>query len=234
MGRIGRWLLREADRSDDRSRARLLRLLENGPPVSTMLDCGAAAGETTAMIARAARATTVMGLEIVPEHLEALRARGIEPILGSLDDGIPLPDGAVDLVVASHVIEHVADTDKLVLECFRVLKPGGRFAVVTPNLGAALNIFFLLMGKQPTVAEVSDVALPGTWSPRGREVRRVGPGHRRLFTKGALLGLLEYHGFERGRVVSSGFLPVPGVGSAVLTRALPRFASNLIAVARKP
>ena len=175
-----------------------------------------------------------MGLEIVPEHIATLRSRGIEPILGSLDDGIALPDGAVDLVVGSHVIEHVADTDKLVQECFRVLKPGGRLALITPNLGAAINILFLILGKQPTVAEVSDVALPGTWSPRGREVRRVGPGHRRLFTKGALSGLLEYHGFEHSKVVSSGFLPVPGVGAAVLTRALPRFGSNLIAVARKP
>src|SRR3712207_4463135 len=53
-----------------------------------------------------------------------------------LDDGIPLPDASVDLVHAAEVIEHRTDPDLLVEECARVLRPGGRLLLTTPNLHA--------------------------------------------------------------------------------------------------
>jgi 2-polyprenyl-3-methyl-5-hydroxy-6-metoxy-1,4-benzoquinol methylase len=46
---------------------------------------------------------------------------------------LPAADAAVDLVVSSQVVEHLWDQDAFVAECARVLRPGGRLVVTTPN-----------------------------------------------------------------------------------------------------
>jgi predicted SAM-dependent methyltransferase len=50
--------------------------------------------------------------------------------------GLPFPDGIFDYVFHEHVIEHLDRTDgmKLLAECFRVLRPGGKMRVVAPDL----------------------------------------------------------------------------------------------------
>ena len=42
-----------------------------------------------------------------------------------VDSGLPFEDGTFDVVTSYHLIEHVSDTDLLVKEIYRVLKPGG-------------------------------------------------------------------------------------------------------------
>lgn len=49
------------------------------------------------------------------------------------EEGIPYEDDSFDLVVASHVIEHVKDPIGLISECVRVLKPGGKLYVEAPS-----------------------------------------------------------------------------------------------------
>ena len=110
---------------------------------------------------------------------------GIEADLNGV---LPLSDESVDVVIASHVIEHINDTDMFVKEMYRVLRGGGYALVATPNLAAWYNVLFLILGQQPPSTCVSDVAPLGLMSRRvwaGRYTTRVGHQgsnqHRRVF-----------------------------------------------------
>jgi 2-polyprenyl-3-methyl-5-hydroxy-6-metoxy-1,4-benzoquinol methylase len=75
----------------------------------------------------------VQGVE--PDPVAAKRVAehfGVAVTEGTLP-GVGLPDTWFDVVTLSHVIEHVHDPIGLLRECRRVLKPGGRMVIVTPN-----------------------------------------------------------------------------------------------------
>ena len=52
---------------------------------------------------------------------------------------IPLPDASFDCVICNHLLEHVADDRRALSEFFRVLRPGGRLILTTPNAPASLT-----------------------------------------------------------------------------------------------
>ncbi len=55
---------------------------------------------------------------------------------------LALGEGTFDAVVLNHVIEHLLDPIELLQECHRILKPGGRIVVVTPNIGSLGHRYF--------------------------------------------------------------------------------------------
>ena len=81
-----------------------------------------------------AGAALVAGLDL---DLATLRHAAVAypgvPVAAANLVALPLADGAVDLVVSSQVVEHLWDQDAFVAECARVLRPGGRLVVTTPN-----------------------------------------------------------------------------------------------------
>ena len=77
----------------------------------------------------------VFGLDMTDEMLALARenqrkagAENVEFLKGRID-AIPLPDNSVDVIISNCVINLAADKDRVLGEAFRVLKPGGRFAV---------------------------------------------------------------------------------------------------------
>jgi ubiquinone/menaquinone biosynthesis C-methylase UbiE len=67
-------------------------------------------------------------LALANENKRKAGATNVEFLKGEIEH-IPLPDGSVDVIISNCVINLSADKDRVLAEAFRVLKPGGRFAV---------------------------------------------------------------------------------------------------------
>lgn len=111
-------------------------LLADLAPGERVLDLGSGGGLDVLLSARRVGPTgKAFGLDMTPEMLDLARRNqaeaGVENaefIAGTIED-VPLPDGAVDVVISNCVINLAADKDAVLREAFRVLAPGGRFAV---------------------------------------------------------------------------------------------------------
>jgi SAM-dependent methyltransferase len=148
-----------------------------------------------------------------------------------------LESNSIDVVVSSQCLEHIPNTDHVMEESYRVLKPGGYFLVSVPNQAALVYILMMLFTINPPMNMVSDkyyglgnVFSTHRWG-RAAEYGTQGHGHLRLFATRAMNDLLGIYGFK---VISNhgGTWGIPLIGK-FLAKIFPYYGLFTIVLAEK-
>ena len=150
-----------------------------------VLDLGCGTGEFTALLAQ--KGADVVGAEVAEAALARARARhpDISFRLVTIEGPLPFGDSAFDLLWASEVIEHIADTARWLSEVRRVLAPGGRLLLTTPSHG---RLRLALGGAERFSEPLGD--------------------HLHLYTRRSMQRLLDEFGFEPVEVRRAGGPPL--------------------------
>jgi len=151
---------------------------------------------------------------------------------------LPYPRDFFDLVSAIEVIEHLVNTDNLISEVYRVLKPGGYFLVTSPNLAGWLCILSLILGYIPY--DVSFRYRIG--KPLGGKIRislaEKPIGHIKLYVPRALKEHMEVYGFKVLLITGVRLTEGPGILKLIgfldsLFSHVKRYASGILLLAKK-
>jgi len=123
---------------------------------SVCLDLGCLTGGRGAAWAERYKMRHLKGIDVRPEYVEAAqlfaRGRGIDAEYRvALGEGLPYDEGTFDAVLSYDVFEHVRDVRQTLLECRRVLKPGGRLFVVFPGFFHPKEHHLALATRMPCV-----------------------------------------------------------------------------------
>ena len=192
----------------------------------TVLDLGSGGGIDVLLSARRVGPTgKAYGLDMTDEMLalarENQRKAGVDNVefLKGEIERIPLPDASVDVIISNCVINLSADKRRVLAEAFRVLKPGGRFAVSD----------VVLRGSMPVVVQRSMELWVGCVAGALEEEE-----YRRLLAEAGFEGV----GVEPTRIYqfedASAFLAGGGLDSEVLAREIGGRVMGAFIRARKP
>jgi 2-polyprenyl-3-methyl-5-hydroxy-6-metoxy-1,4-benzoquinol methylase len=99
-------------------------------PGGKLLDVGCGSGQRLEQMQRLG--WTVSGLDFDEKAVAAAKQRGLDVSCGTIP-GIWFPPDTFDVITMNHVIEHVPNPIELLEECKRILKPGGKVVLATPN-----------------------------------------------------------------------------------------------------
>jgi SAM-dependent methyltransferase len=232
ISRIYQRIKKLIEKSEEDCRRIEVSLLEANPNAK-LLDLGCADGKLTLNAAHKIGTSKIYGVEILDVDIGRAKANGINVTYGDLNEKLTFENELFDVIFASHVIEHLSNTDTFVQEVYRVIKPGGYLVIATPNLAACIRIVFLLFGKLPPGTDVSDKFHLGGWHSKAQVRDTLMPGHRRMFTPIACKELLECHGFEIERLITTGFFPLPNQIGRIMCNIDKYHATNIVIKARK-
>jgi len=171
------------------------------------------------------------GMDVSRSSLAEARERGyVQVVEGNVAQRLPFPDATFDVIVCSHILEHLSKPQNLVAELFRMLRPGGLLVVGVP---------ICLWWTRVLRIHLVPLLLP----EKRPEVLAARFGHVQFFTLPALKTLLRQFQIEdiRGfRFFSAGrYLPLENWRwyyrlNAAWGKACPRLTSEVNVIARKP
>ena len=117
-----------------------------------ILDVGCGNGYQMAPLTRT---NIVYGLDISEANIEKALSKGIKARLHDVEQRFPFEDDFFDVVVCSEILEHLFSPEKVLEECYRVLKSSGTLIVTVPNLYCLRNRLSILMGRGRNFVEYS-------------------------------------------------------------------------------
>jgi len=177
----------------------------------TVLDLGSGGGIDVLLSARRVLpGGKAYGLDMTDEMLELARenqkkagVENVEFLKGEIEE-IPLPDNTVDVIISNCVINLSADKDRVLREAFRVLKPGGRFAVsdivtrgeVPEQIRQSLLLWAGCIAGALEESEYRDKLAAAGYTDIGIEPTRI-------YQSGDVLSLLEEKGFDVSEVAQA-------------------------------
>jgi len=231
---VKKYLARLWDQAVQIRRDNSLNLLEPDP-TAILVDLGCCDGSIALECARKIGTENTQGVEIAPEFIEKAEQQGVEVRTGDLNVSLPYESESVDVIHASQVIEHLADTTQFLLEIARVLKPGGYAVISTENAASWHNVVSLLFGWQMFSLTNISTQRSGIGNPLAIHRNEDGPliksmEHCRIYSYRGLKEHVESVGLIVEKILGSGYYPLP----AVIGKYDPRHAHFLSIKARKP
>jgi 2-polyprenyl-6-hydroxyphenyl methylase/3-demethylubiquinone-9 3-methyltransferase len=183
------WASVPADRPhDERAVAWALAAVALAGTTPRVLDLGCGDGRVAGRLAAAGAEVT--GVD--PSEVALERARAAHPELTYPAPGagarLPVEDASFEAVVCIDVLQHVADTQRLMSEARRVLRPSGLLAAVVPYHGRAKNLAIALGAFERHHAPLEPTL--------------------RFYTRHSLAGLLADFGYGEVLVAPAGGLPL--------------------------
>lgn len=158
-----------------------------------LLEIGAGFGTFASLAQECGRFSRVIAVEPTPELAEVCRRRGLM-VINKPVERIGNEVGEVDIVVTFETIEHLFEPRQLLIQCARLLKPGGLLVVSCPN------------------AQGFDISLLGPVS------LAIDPEHVNLFNPRSLSLLVESSGYQVLEVSTPGRLDAEFVHGAIQER----------------
>ncbi len=160
----------------------------NGPPHGRLLELGCGMGHLLAWLADRYQ---VYGSDINAWALEqaTLNVPQGHFSLLSADECLSFPPSVFDIVIAKHVVEHLAHPEQAIAEMSRVLKPGGLLILATPNLSSPMRA-----------------------QKKSGWIGYKDPTHISLKPPSDWLELLERNNLRPSKVFSDGFWDAPYIG----------------------
>jgi SAM-dependent methyltransferase len=160
-------------------------------PEASVLDLGCGRGGVVELFWRDVK--LAVGLDPDAPSLTGHRARGM-PILRGVGERLPFADDSFDLVVSVWVLEHLKEPRLVFNEVRRVLRPGGHFVFLTPNLRNPL----LVLNRVGKALPLVQTRLVSRFY--GRREADTFPVQYRANTVGAVRGLAAASGLEVAEV----------------------------------
>jgi len=193
------------------------------------VDIGCGDGAYSSHLAKLTGAKKIVGIDHDPRLVKKAKKNQVDVFLEDLNSPLSLKSSMADVVVANQVIEHIAKTDMLMKEVFRILKPGGSAVFCTPNLASWHNIFALIMGWQPFSSQVSDEYFLGNPAhPNNFKKIQEEQAHLRLFTLRSLSDLGKIHHFTVAETHMIGYYPLPSSIAPLFSRIDPIHAAYVL------